>query len=312
MFIVTGGAGFIGSNLVKRLNTLGIEDILIVDNLTPEKEKNLAALNYSDYMDKKEFIRSLPKFKGKNIDTIFHEGACSDTMETNERYIQENNVEYSKSLFHFAVDSKIRFVYASSASVYGNGDDGFSVGKSAENPLNFYANSKYAFDRYVTPLLPKITSQVVGLRYFNVFGMQENHKGRMASVVYHFHHQIRESGSFRLFEGSENFKRDFIFVEDVCSVNSFFLDNANFSGLYNCGTGVSHSFLDIADIIKTLYDSATCEFIPFPKKLEGKYQSFTEADIAPLIDLGYKVPFTSLESGVTQYVESLKNKQGYL
>ncbi len=314
MIIVTGGAGFIGSNIVKELNEKGIDEILIVDNLeNSEKHRNLNRLEFLDFIDKRDFIENLSKFQGLNIEVIFHQGACSNTMEYNGRYMMENNYNYSKKLLHFAMDNKIRFIYASSASVYGTGKNGFREIKECEYPLNIYAFSKFLFDQYVRRIIDNAEVQIVGLRYFNVYGPQENHKGKMASVVFHFHNQILKEGKIKLFEGSENFKRDFIHVKDVINVNMFFFENLDKKGIFNCGTGKARSFLDIAKIMQQLYDiDIKVEFIPFPEQLKGKYQTFTEANLTNLRKAEYQNSFTELEIGVKEYVQILKRSGGYL
>ena len=208
--------------------------------------------------------------------------------------------------------NKIRFIYASSASVYGTGKNGFGEVKECEYPLNIYAFSKFLFDQYVRRITDNAEIQIVGLRYFNVYGSQENHKGRMASVVFHFHNQILKEGKVKLFEGSENFKRDFIYVKDAVSVNMFFFENTDKKGIFNCGTGKARSFLDIAKIMQHLYDKdVKIEFVPFPEELKGKYQTFTEADLSSLRSIGYKENFYSLEKGIKEYVNILKNTNGY-
>ncbi|SNR60758.1 ADP-glyceromanno-heptose 6-epimerase [Desulfurobacterium atlanticum] len=314
MIIVTGGAGFIGSNIVKELNEKGIDEILIVDNLeNSEKHRNLNRLEFLDFIDKRDFIENLSKFQGLNIEVIFHQGACSNTMEYDGRYMMENNYAYSKKLLHFAMDNKIRFIYASSASVYGTGKNGFREVKGCEYPLNIYAFSKFLFDHYVRRIINNVEVQIVGLRYFNVYGPQENHKEKMASVVFHFHNQILKEGKVKLFEGSENFKRDFIYVKDVVNVNMFFFENPDKKGIFNCGTGKARSFLDIAKIMQRLYDKdVKIEFIPFSEQLKGKYQTFTEADLTNLKKTGYEKSFTELEIGVKDYVQTLKRSGGYL
>lgn len=313
MIIVTGGAGFIGSNLVKGLNDKGIDDILIVDNLeNPEKHKNLNMLKFLDFADKREFIENLGKFKTQKMEAIFHQGACSNTMEYNGRYMMSNNYEFSKKLLHFAIDNNTRFIYASSASVYGDGKRGFKEERSCEYPLNVYAFSKFLFDQYVRRLIRHVDTQIVGLRYFNVYGPQENHKGKMASVIYHFHNQILKAGKMKLFEGSGDFKRDFTYVKDIVGLNLFFFNNPEKRGILNCGTGKAESFLRIANIMKQLYEKADIEFIPFPEQLKGKYQTFTQADLSALRNMGYEDEFTNLETGVKSYVEVLKKNNGYL
>ena len=309
MIIVTGGAGFIGSNIIKALNERGREDILVVDNLeNAAKHRNLNSLFIADFVDKREFLELLPTLE---VETIFHQGACSSTTETDGRYMMQNNYRFSKALLDHCLFRDINFLYASSASVYGNGEHGFREERASEYPLNVYAFSKFMFDNYVRRILRQHqpTSQILGLRYFNVYGYQESHKGSMASVVYHFYRQLQEGGPMKLFEGSEDFRRDFIFVQDAVDVNMYFYDSGQ-SGLYNCGTGHARSFTDIARIIQTLEPDASIESIPFPDHLRGKYQPYTQADSHQLRESGYRSPFTSLEDGVTQYYEALKLETG--
>ncbi|MFT5284354.1 MAG: ADP-L-glycero-D-manno-heptose 6-epimerase [Planctomycetota bacterium] len=311
MIIVTGGAGFIGSNLVRGLNHRGITDILVVDDLEfGDKHRNLNSLEFTDYIDRRDLLERLPELGP--VDTIFHQGACSDTMESDGRFMLEVNYEFSKSLLDYCLSAGTRFVYASSASVYGNGDDGFRESSECEYPLNVYAYSKFLFDRWVRRVLPEAKSQIVGLRYFNVYGPQENHKGRMASVIYHFHRQIQDGGAMRLFEGSEDFRRDFIYVNDVVDVNLFFLDNPDKSGIFNCGTGEAQSFLNLANAVQSCFEGSQIERIPFPAALEGKYQAFTQADMTALRSTGYQAAFTSLEDGVAAYTDVLSTSNGFL
>ena len=311
MKLVTGGAGFIGSNLIRKLNQRGIKDIIVVDNLeNSSKHLNLNSLEFTDYYDKIDFIKNIDILDSYNIDTIFHIGACSNTMEYDGRYMLKNNYEYSKTLCHYAINKKIKFIYASSASVYGNGDKGFTENKESEYPLNVYAYSKFLFDQYVRAIKENKT-QITGLRFFNVFGPQENHKDKMASVIFHFHNQILSDGKIKLFEGSNNFVRDFIFVDDIVDLILHFEDN-QISGIFNCGTGEPRSFFDIATIMQSLYDGVKIDYIPFPDKLKGKYQSYTKADLSNLRDKAkYKNNFTSLEEGVKKYVEILKKTNGF-
>ncbi len=312
MIIVTGGAGFIGSNLVRALNQRGISDILIVDSLKrSEKHLNLNRLEFLDFIDYADFPEELELLDGDEVEVIFHQGACTNTMEYDGRFMMEVNYEYSKALLHFALEENVRLIYASSASVYGNGDNGFMEERRCEYPINIYAYSKFLFDQYVRQVAGNAENQIVGLRYFNVYGPQENHKQKMASVIYQFHHQIMESGELRLFEGSEKFLRDFIFVQDVVEVNLFFFDHPEKSGIFNCGTGRAESFLQIGEIMQTCYDGCTIQFIPFPETLKGKYQAFTRADLTQLRGTGYEKDFTALEDGVRQYVEVLKRHNGY-
>ncbi len=311
MFIVTGGAGFIGSNLVRMLNKQGITDIIIVDNLGhSQKYLNMNRLSFSDYIDKKDFpekISTLGKIEG-----VLHQGACSATTESDANYLIKNNYEYSKNLLHFCLDNSVDFIYASSASVYGNGNNGFKEDPACEYPLNGYAFSKFIFDNYVRRVYSATEqkSKVVGLRYFNVYGYQENHKGSMASVPFHFFNQANETGEIKVFEGSENFLRDFVFVDDVADVVKFFMESDK-SGIYNCGTGEERSFVDMANIFTSLYGNCSINTIPFPDHLTGKYQAFTKADTANLRNAGYGKKFTSLEEGLKRYLTQLKKSNGY-
>ena len=308
MIVVTGGAGFIGSNIVKGLNEAGEEEIIVVDNLSnAEKHLNLNSLSIADYIDKDVFIENLSNFQ--NLRTIFHQGACSSTTEQDGKYMMSNNYEYSKTLLNHSLENKIDFLYASSASVYGSGKVGFYEKREAEYPLNVYGFSKFAFDNYVRRLIPQAKSQVLGLRYFNVYGPQENHKGRMASVAFHLYYQLQEKGKMRLFEGSRNFRRDFIHVDDTVKINLHFFESKT-SGIFNAGTGKARSFEDIATVIKSLNGSGEIESIPFPEDLRGKYQEFTEAGLENLRAAGYEQEFMSIEEGMQQYFAKLSNTDG--
>lgn len=319
MIIVTGGAGFIGSNLVYELNQRGESQILIVDNLTnAAKFKNLVGLKAADYIDKVEFLEKVQagKFNSANIRVIFHQGACSDTMEYNGKYMLQNNFEYSKQLLHFALNKKVQFIYASSASTYGNGVNGFVEKPECEHALNVYAFSKLFFDRYVQQLQGVNNRQIVGLKYFNVYGPQENHKGRMASVAYQFYNQLKASDTLKLFEGVDGYangeqRRDFIYVKDVAKVNLFFLDNPQISGIYNCGTGKAQSFNDVAQAVIKHLGRGKIEYIPFPEVLKGKYQSFTQADASKLLAAGYTGGFSDVAAGVAEYCQILDQTEGY-
>ncbi len=312
MIIVTGGAGFIGSNLVRGLNRRGIEDILIVDDLEDgDKHRSLNSLGFVDLVDRRDFLDRWSAIGQGPIEAIFHQGACSNTMETDGRFMMSVNYEFSKRLLESALERGIPFVYASSAAVYGNGDDGFREEPACEYPLNVYGFSKFLFDRWVRRILPEAGSQVVGLRYFNVYGPQENHKGRMASVVYHFHRQLEAGGKMRLFAGSEGFRRDFVFVDDVVDVNLHFLDHPEASGVFNCGTGKAESFVALAQAVQDCYEGSEIEEVPFPDELVGKYQTFTEADLSLLRGAGYQRAFTALDQGVLAYTTLLKETDGY-
>jgi ADP-L-glycero-D-manno-heptose 6-epimerase len=324
--VVTGAAGFIGSNLVRALNARGESDIIAVDNLhDADKFRNLADCDISDYLDQDEFIaRILAGDFEDDITAILHQGACSDTMATDGRFMLRNNYRYSVSLLDHCQDNDIPFLYASSASVYGAGH-GFIERRADESPLNVYGYSKFLFDQYVRRILPERTAQVAGFRYFNVYGPREQHKGAMASVAFHLFHQYRASGRVRLFEGSGGYgageqRRDFVFVDDVVKVNLDFLDHPGRSGIFNLGTGVAATFnavalatvnacrasdgkppLELADLVH----QGAIEYIPFPPQLLGKYQSFTQADLTALRAAGYEERMLSVAEGVTRYVESL-------
>lgn len=312
MIIVTGGAGFIGSNIVKGLNQRGYRDILVVDDLTDgTKFTNLADAEISDYLDKDEFLRLIQKRDsfGQDIDAIFHEGACSTTTEWNGRFMMENNYEYSKSLLHYCLERGVNFLYASSAAVYGDGTV-FKEERSYERPLNVYGYSKFLFDQYVRRQFANANSQIVGFRYFNVYGPGENHKGSMASVAFHLHQQLPKTGIVKLFEGSDGYgngeqRRDFVYVSDVVDVNLWFMDNPQKSGIYNVGTGASQPFNDVAKSVIAWHKKGELEYIPFPEHLKGRYQSFTEADITLLRQAGYNKPFKTVEEGVKAYLDKM-------
>lgn len=313
MYIVTGGSGFIGSNIVKALNERGIDDILVVDNLTNGvKFLNLPDCEIADYMDKRDFIEQVDSgaFTAP-VEAVFHLGACSATTEWDGHYIMKNNFEYSKSLLHFCQDKNAQYIYASSASVYGDGSQGFREQRSCESPLNVYGYSKFLFDQYVRRHQQELRSQVVGFRYFNVYGPREGHKGSMSSVAYHLHNQLKEGDTVRLFEGTDGYdngaqRRDFIYVGDVVDVNLWFLDHAQVSGIFNVGTGRSQTFNDVAHAVIDWNKRGTLEYIPFPDHLKGRYQSFTEADISELRRVGYTGEFKTVEQGVRDYLKWLE------
>ncbi len=310
MILVTGGAGFIGSNLVRGLNRRGVDDILVVDDLEAgDKHRNLNALRFRDLVDYRDFESRLDSFRANEIEAIFHQGACSDTTEKDGRFMLRVNYEYSKTLLAFAL-GRCPFLYASSASVYGDGQRGFREAEECEEPLNVYAFSKFLFDRHVRALLPSAKTQVAGLRYFNVYGPQENHKGRMASVVFHFHQQITAGKPLALFAGSADFRRDFVYVEDAVELNLFLWEHPEVSGILNCGTGRAESFLALAEATARHYPAARIEEIPFPPELRGKYQDYTQADLTALRRAGCQHVFTPLEEGVRAYVALLKQSGG--
>jgi len=303
MIIVTGGAGFIGSNIITGLNKEGHKDILVVDNLKDgTKFINLVDLSIADYMDKKNFIASIVAGDNiGNIDAIFHLGACSSTTEWNGKYIMDNNYQYSKDILHFCLNNNISFLYASSAAVYGNRTDNFIEEHQYEKPLNIYGYSKFLFDQYVRSILPEAVSQICGFRYFNVYGPRESHKNSMASIVFHLNNQVNAGESPKLFFGSENFKRDFIYVDDVTAVNLWFWKNG-ISGIYNCGTGHAESFKVLADSVVEYHQSIPVSYIEFPQQLKKHYQSFTQANLNKLRFAGYKGSFKSIFEGVKEYL----------
>ena len=321
--IVTGAAGFIGSNIVKALNERGETDIVAVDNLTrADKFKNLVDCEIAEYVDKKDFLEVVESGElGGDIDAVLHQGACSDTMEADGRYMIENNYRYSLSLLEWCQEEGVPFIYASSASVYGGGSV-FREEREFEAPLNVYGYSKFLFDQAVRPRLADADSQIAGFRYFNVYGPRESHKGRMASVAFHFFNQYNAGGKIKLFEGSAGYgngeqRRDFVSVEDVVNVNLFFLNHPEKSGIFNLGTGRAQTFNDMAVAsvntarhlkgeaaltMEQMRSQGIVEYIPFPEALKGKYQSFTEADLTQLRAAGYDAPFLSVEEGVGRYL----------
>jgi ADP-L-glycero-D-manno-heptose 6-epimerase len=326
MIIVTGAAGFIGANLVKGLNARGEADIIAVDNLTrADKFRNLTDCEIADYWHKDDFLEALVggDFDGE-IDAVLHEGACSDTMGTDGRYMMDNNYRYTMSLLDWCQGEGVPLIYASSAAVYGAGP-AFREARECERPLNVYGYSKFLVDQMVRRRWNDLGAQVVGLRYFNVYGPREAHKARMASVAFHCFNQYRADGCVKLFEGSAGFgpgeqRRDFVSVEDVVAVNLWFLDHPARSGIFNLGTGRAQTFNDVACATVNALRAAAGEaplpleelqarelirYIPFHEGLKSKYQSFTQADLGALRSAGYTAPFQSVEEGVSRYVQQL-------
>lgn len=309
MIIVTGGAGFIGSNLVCALNKRGREDIIVVDNLeNGSKFKNLADQKICDYIDKIDFIDSIVQgcFSLDGIEAIFHLGACSDTTQWDGRYMMQNNFTYSKLLLESCADHKIPLIYASSAAVYGISST-FKEDPEFEKPLNVYGYSKLLFDQVVRRAMPADTNQMVGLRFFNVYGPRESHKGSMASVAFHFNNQNKASGRIRLFKGSDGYgdgeqRRDFIYVSDAVAVMLWFWDHPRQSGIFNVGTGRSQTFNDVANAVIRHHGSGEKEYIPFPENLSGRYQSYTQADLSRLRSAGCDVYFKTIEEAVSEYL----------
>ena len=356
--VVTGAAGFIGANIVKALNARGITDIIAVDNLTrADKFPNLADCDIADYFDKTEFLERLEAGQWRNdsgggrngaggaagavgsvgsvgIDAVLHQGACSDTMETDGRYMMENNFRYSVRLLDYCQAAKVPLLYASSAAVYGAGPV-FKEGREFEKPLNIYGYSKFLFDQVVRRRMAGgLTAQVAGFRYFNVYGPRESHKGRMASVAFHNFNEFRTTGKVRLFKGWDGYgdgaqQRDFVSIEDVVKVNLFFLERAGqggssgasgASGVFNLGTGRAQPFNDVACAavnacraaqghaalpLDQIRAQGLIEYIPFPDALKGKYQSHTLADIGALRAAGYDEPFLDVQTGVARYISML-------
>lgn len=313
MIIVTGGAGFIGSNLVRALNQRGYHNILVVDNLKDgTKFRNLVDCEIADYLDKTEFQRRLENGSvPESVAAVFHQGACTVTTEWDGRYMMANNYDYSRLLLHYCLERRIPFLYASSAAVYGGGR-AFREERPWEEPLNVYGYSKFLFDQYVRRYLEDAASLVVGFRYFNVYGPREAHKGPMASVAYHLHRQLLAgSETVRLFQGNDGYgdgeqRRDFVYVGDVVAVNLWFWEHHGPSGIYNVGTGRSQSFNELAQAVIAYHGRGRIEYVPFPEHLRDSYQSFTEADITALRKAGYDQPFRSVEEGVPEYLEELE------
>jgi ADP-L-glycero-D-manno-heptose 6-epimerase len=320
-YVVTGAAGFIGSRIVEALNRAGVTDIIAVDNLSRSaKVANLSRLEIADYVDKGEFLQRLDSFDGA-VEALLHQGACSDTMELDGRYMMENNYRYSKTLLDWCQEAEVPLLYASSGSVYGAGTE-FREERACERPLNVYGYSKFLFDQLVRRALAGRTAQIAGFRYFNVYGPNEAHKGRMASVAFHAYHQLLTTGKVQLFEGSAGYspgeqRRDFIHVDDVVDVNLWFLEHREVSGIFNCGTGRAQTFNQLAAAAinalrgtdhsaRELAQHGAIEYIPFPPGLRERYQSFTEADLTRLRAAGYRGEFRTVEHGVASYVNELR------
>lgn len=328
--VVTGAAGFVGSNIVRALNERGITDIIAVDHLLRgEKFHNLVDCDIAHYIDKQDFIQTLNagKFDGR-LQVIIHQGACSDTMNHDGLYMMENNYSYTLTLFDYCQRVALPFLYASSAAVYGKGTTFFEA-REYEAPLNVYGYSKFLFDQLVRRrMAKKLTAQVVGLRYFNVYGPREQHKDRMASVAFHHYHQYITEGKVKLFGAWDGWgngmqSRDFISVEDVVKINLFFLDHPEKSGIFNVGTGRAQPFNDVAISVVNgcrqhegkppltgteMIDQSIIEYLPFPDALKGKYQSFTQADISALRAAGYQQPMLSVQQGVERYIHWLASR----
>jgi len=327
--VVTGAAGMIGSNLVHGLNAIGIDDVIAVDDLTDgPKYRNLLGARLSDYFDRSEFYGRFARGEFGKVDAVLHQGACSDTMEHDGKYMMDTNYRCSKGLLDACQAQSVRLLYASSAATYG-GSETFREEPAFEHPLNVYGYSKLLFDNVVRRMLPTATSQVAGFRYFNVYGPREQHKGRMASVAFHHFNQFRDTGKVKLFGdyggyGPGGHTRDFIHVDDVVAVNLWFLQNPGQSGIFNLGTGRAQPFNDVAVAVVNasralkgapalpladLVSQGFIEYIPFPDPLVGKYQSYTQADDTRLRATGCKHAFADVATGAKRYVEWLSQQK---
>ena len=310
--LVSGGAGFLGSAILQELNERGRTDLIVVDDIDHlEKEKNLASIKHSELIGKHAFLDKVLNHSLRPIEAIIHMGACSSTIEMDENFLTKNNYDYTRRLATCALEKDIRFIYASSAAVYGT-DTKFSDLAATQTPLNVYGYSKWLFDQYVLQKLPKINSPVIGLRYFNVYGPNESHKNVMASVAYHLHQQLKEGKELELFDGSGGYKageqrRDFIYVDDVVKVNLWFMQNPDISGIFNVGTGKSQTFNEVANSVIEFHGKGSIKYIPFPKELIDSYQSFTEANIERLREAGYLEDFLDVQSGIELYLRKLHN-----
>lgn len=315
--IVTGGAGFIGSCVVRHLNDMGIEDIIIVDNIAQtDKWKNMVNKRYTEYIHRDEFLERLSEFAG-NVSHIIHMGACSATTERDFDFLYKNNLEYTKALWTFSVENKISFIYASSAATYGAGEHGFNDKDDIKllEPLNGYGYSKQLFDLWVEKQ-EEFPKQYVGFKFFNVYGPNEYYKGSMASVIFHAFNKILETGKMGLFksyrfdykDGEQ--RRDFVYVKDLCKVIEFVIRHEEISGLYNLGTGTARTFYDL---VVATFDAMgverNIEFVEMPEHLRSKYQYFTEANMEKLREQGYSEPFYTLEDGIKDYVQNYLAKE---
>ena len=316
MIIVTGGAGFIGSCVVRSLNEAGRSDIVIVDNISEtDKWMNMRNKKYIKYVHKSKFLEELPTYK--NVEAIVHMGAQSSTTERDFDYLWENNFEYTKALWNYCAEKHISFIYASSAATYGDGSLGFNDRMDIDQllPLNGYGYSKQLFDQWVKHQAKIFPAQHCGLKFFNVYGPNEYFKGSMASMVFHGFNQIKETGKVKLFKScNPNYAdggqlRDFVYVKDICKVIMWLLVNKRVSGLFNVGTGRAQSFAELAEAtFHALELEPNIEYIDMPEKLRGKYQYYTKAEMSRLYDAGYPFEFMDVEKGVRDYVQGHLDK----
>ena len=310
MIVVTGGAGFIGSCIVRTLNDKGISDIIIVDNIAEtDKWMNMRNKKFIKYVHKSKFLEDLPSYE--NVEAIIHMGAQSATTERNFDYLWDNNFEYTKALWNYCAEKQISFIYASSAATYGDGKLGFDDTMDIDQllPLNGYGYSKQLFDLWVKHQATIFPKQYVGLKFFNVYGPNEYFKGSMASMIFHGYRQIMEEGKIKLFK-SCNPKyedggqlRDFVYVKDICKVIFWMLEHQNVTGLFNLGTGHAQSFKDLAEATFDALNLEPCiEYIEMPAKLQKKYQYYTQAEMNKLRSVGYTDSFMDLKLGAQDYV----------
>lgn len=322
MYVVTGGAGFIGSAVIWKLNTIGVDDILVVDDLgESEKWKNLVNRHYTDYIHKSDFLKFLAKDKFNKIDAIIHMGACSSTTEKNADFLMQNNYHYSVSLAEFALKNKVRFINASSAATYGDGSAGFSDSEEIMQtlkPLNMYGYSKHLFDMWA--LRSNVLNQLASLKFFNVFGPNEYHKDRMCSLFYKGFIQARETGHIRLFKSYRNEyadgdqRRDFVYIKDCVDLIWWLVETPSVNGVLNVGTGQDRSWNDLAKAVFTAMKlPLKIEYIDMPEQLRDRYQYFTRANVDKLSASGWPMHFTGLEAAANDYIVNyLQQQDSYL